>query len=468
MLKEREAVIRKFMFVVDLSVVAAAYLVAFVMQPLFSANTMSLQRHFVFLLLAAPLWGLTLYANGMFLSMRTRSYVEIVWAILKSAAISFWLLGTIVFLFQITYISRLFYILFAGMSFVFILIEKTILFVGAHYVRRQNLNTRRLLIVGTGPRAADFVRRVDRHPEWGFELLGAINDEPVREISQVDRLKIVGAIEDMPRIFHDDAVDEVVFVVPRSRLSSLVGAIDSCETEGIVVTVCVDLFDTRLAKASVSDLDGLPLLRFKTTHTTEWQLFLKQMFDFTFSLLAIIVFSPLLLIVAILIKVTSPGPIFFKQSRLGYHGRRFTLYKFRTMRKGAHDVLSIVSDLNDMTTPEFRLKKTQWITPVGRVLRKLSLDELPQLFNVFAGTMSFVGPRPTVPDEVDKYQTWQRRRFSMKPGITCLWQIKGRNNIAFEDWMKLDLEYLDNWSLRLDFIILLKTIPVVIFGKGAY
>ena len=468
MLKEKEAVIRKFMFVVDLSVVGVAYLAAFLMRTIISDNAMTLRSHIIFLVLAAPLWGLTLYANGMFLSMRTRSYLEIVWAILRSAALTFLAFGTIIFLFRLGAISRLFYILFAGLSFIFILIEKTILFMGAHYVHRQSLNTRRMLIVGTGPRAIEFIHRVDRHPEWGFELLGAIDDEPSRGIHHVDRLKVVGTLEDMPRIFHEEAVDEVVFVVPRSRLSALLEAIEDCETEGIVVTIAVDLFDMRLAKASVTDLEGLPLLHFKTTHAKEWQLFLKRIFDFTLSTLGIVIFSPLLLIVAILIKATSRGPVFYRQSRLGYHGRRFTLYKFRTMRKGAHDVLSIVGDLNDMTTPEFRLKKTQWITPVGRFLRKSSIDEFPQLFNVFVGHMSFVGPRPTVPEEVDKYKTWQRRRFSMKPGITCLWQVKGRNKLNFEEWMKLDLDYLDHWSLRQDFVILLKTIPVVLFGIGAY
>jgi exopolysaccharide biosynthesis polyprenyl glycosylphosphotransferase len=223
-----------------------------------------------------------------------------------------------------------------------------------------------------------------------------------------------------------------------------------------------------LAKSSVTELDGLPLLHFKTTNAREWELLVKRIFDFMTSGLGILVLAPFFLVTAILIKITSRGPVFFKQARFGLHGRKFTLYKFRTMRTGAHDILSDVTDLDSMTTPEFRHKKTRWITPVGRFLRKFSLDELPQLFNVFIGHMSIVGPRPTVPDEVDKYKTWQRRRFSMKPGITCLWQVNGRNNIAFEDWMKLDLEYLDNWSLWLDAKILFKTIPVVIFGIGAY
>jgi len=351
---------------------------------------------------------------------------------------------------------------------VFIWLEKTAIFMSSHYVRRQGLNTRRLLVVGTGKRANEFVKRVDKHPEWGFEVLGAIDDEPGRGVTRVGRLEVLGALEDIPRIFHRDAVDEVVFVVPRSRLNSLQGAIEDCETEGVVVTVAVDLFDTKLARSSVAELDGMPLLHFKTTHAKEWELLVKRLFDFAASGVGILVLSPLFLVMAILIKTTSKGPVFFKQNRLGLAGRRFTLYKFRTMRQGAHDVLSEVPDLESMTTPEFREKKTSWITPVGRFMRKFSIDELPQLINVFVGHMSIVGPRPTVPDEVDKYKDWQRRRFSMKPGITCLWQVNGRNNIAFEDWMKLDLEYLDNWSLWMDAKILMKTVPVVLFGIGAY
>ncbi|MGB8953595.1 MAG: sugar transferase [Candidatus Aminicenantales bacterium] len=468
MLKEKETVLRRFMLVVDGLVVALAYLTTFLLRDIIRESDITLRNYVISVFLAAPLWGLTLYANGMFLSMRTRSYLEIVWAIVKSAALTFLAFGTFIFLLRLTFINRLFFLLSAGLSFLFILIEKTVLFMIAHYVRRQSLNTRRLLIVGTGRRAIEFIRKVDRHPEWGFEILGAIDDEPARGVRQVDRLKVIGTLEDIPRIFHGDAVDEVVFVVPRSRLNALHGAIDDCETEGIVVTIAVDLFDMRLAKSSVTELDGLPLLHFKTTHTKEWQLFIKRIFDFVASGLGILILGPILIIVTILIKVTSPGPVFFKHSRLGLHGRMFTLYKFRTMRVGAHDVLCQVKDLNDMTMPEFREKKIQWITPLGRFLRKFSIDELPQLFNVFIGHMSLVGPRPTVPDEVEKYKAWQRRRFSMKPGITCLWQASGRNKIAFEDWMKLDLEYLDNWSLRLDFKILMRTIPVVLFGIGAY
>ena len=468
MFNEKEAVRRRFLIFCDICVLVLAYFFAIFAHNLLSPPAMPLLKFWAALAFAVPYWCLALYANSMYQSMRTRTYLEILWSVLKAGVVTFLLLGTVLFLFKLQFMSRLFFMLFMGFGFVFIWLEKTVIFMSSHYVRRQGLNTRRLLVVGTGKRADEFVKRVDKHPEWGFEVLGAIDDEPGRGVTRVGRLEVLGNLEDIPKIFHRDAVDEVVFVVPRSRLNSLQGAIEDCETEGVVVTVAVDLFDTKLARSSVAELDGMPLLHFKTTHAKEWELLIKRMFDFVASGIGILVLSPLFLVMAILIKVTSKGPVFFKQNRLGLAGRRFTLYKFRTMRQGAHDVLSEVPDLESMTTPEFREKKTSWITPVGRFMRKFSIDELPQLFNVFIGHMSIVGPRPTVPDEVDKYKDWQRRRFSMKPGITCLWQVNGRNNIAFEDWMKLDLEYLDNWSLWMDAKILMKTVPVVLFGIGAY
>ncbi len=468
MLKEREQVLRRFLIFIDACVITLAYVLAFVFHELIDSSTAAIFRYSLALAFAIPYWCLALYANGMYQSLRVRTYLDILWTVIKSAAITFFLLGTFIFLLKLQFMSRLFFMLFFSFTFLLIWLEKTVIFMSSHYIRRQGLSTRRLLIVGTGKRAVGFIRRCDKHPEWGFELLGAIDDEPGRGVQEVGRLNVMGALEDIPRIFHRDAVDEVVFVVPRSRLNHLQGAIDDCETEGVVVTVAVDLFDTKLARSSVTEIDGLPLLHFKTTHAKEWELLVKRIFDFAASGAGIIVLSPVLLGAALLIKLTSKGPVFFKQVRLGLAGRKFTLYKFRTMKSGAQDDLNGVSDLNEMTSEEFREKKIRWITPVGRFLRKFSLDELPQLFNVFVGHMSVVGPRPTVPDEVDKYKDWQRRRFSMKPGITCLWQVNGRNNIVFEDWMKLDLEYLDNWSLWLDAKIILKTVPVVLFGIGAY
>ena len=484
MLKEREAVVRAFFIFTDLLVVFLAYLLSFVLRknigvefpnswlPVFSHaaadRNITLSQYIAFVVVAAPLWCWMLYINDMYRSLRTLTYPRILWIVCKAALMTSLGFGAFLFITKATVVSRFFFFLFTGTSFLLILAEKTAGYLAVHYVRRRGRSDRRLLIVGTGRRAAEFIRRIKGHPEWGFHILGAIDDEPGRGISKVDGVDIIGTLEDIPKILHNEAVDEIVFVVPRSRLSHVEGALHDCETEGVVTTITVDLFDMQIARSAVSEIDGVPLLRFHTVRINEWELLAKRFIDIVISGLVIVLLGPFMTLIAFLIKLTSPGPVFFKQQRLGFHGRKFTLYKFRTMRQGAQDALPKVNDVAEMDTPEFRAKKTRWITPLGRIMRKFSLDELPQFFNVLLGQMSLIGPRPTVPDEVEKYKAWQRRRFSMKPGITCLWQVNGRNNIGFEDWMKLDLEYLDNWSLWLDIKIMVKTIPVVLFGIGAY
>jgi len=208
------------------------------------------------------------------------------------------------------------------------------------------------------------------------------------------------------------------------------------------------------------------LLTFESTPDKLWHLWVKRLFDIVFSFIALIILAPIFAIVAIMIKATSKGPVFFKQERGGLNGRKFMLYKFRTMVVDAEAKLKDVLAYNEMDGPVFKLTNDPRLTKVGKFLRKFSVDELPQLWNVLKEDMSIVGPRPPIPAEIDKYANWQRRRLSMMPGITCLWQVKGRNNIDFEAWMRFDLEYIDNWSLWLDCKIILQTIPVVLFGIG--
>jgi exopolysaccharide biosynthesis polyprenyl glycosylphosphotransferase len=484
MLKEKDRVLRAALVFADALAVSLAFLLSFLLRDAVdigsavarfpinvklvpNSGASATQYNFAFIV-AVPLWCFMLYVGGVYRSVRTMPFFRVVWGLLKAVFLMFFGYGAALFVFKATYISRLFFFMFMATGFLLLTAEKAAVGLALHNLHRKGRNFRRLLVVGTGRRAAEFVRLVRGHPEWGLKVLGAVDDEPGRGVKAVDGVPVVGTVDDIQRILHSEAVDEVVFVVPRSRLSHVENALHDCETEGVEATFAVDLFDMKIARSAVSEIDGIPLLRFSTVKITEWELVIKRLIDLVGSGLALIVFGPLMVFLAVTIKLTSPGPVFFKQERLGLHGRRFKLLKFRTMRLGAHEVLSQVSDLAEMTTPEFRAKKLKYITPVGRFMRKFSLDELPQFLNVFAGRMSLVGPRPTVPDEVDKYRPWHRRRFSMKPGITCLWQVNGRNNVGFEEWMKLDLEYLDNWSLWLDFKILAKTVPVVIFGIGAY
>jgi len=482
MLKEKYTVISKAMLLFDGFIVSVAFFLTYFLRmhfhkfyklDLFPSNQIIssspgvLSEYLVILFLSVLLWCFMLYLNGMYRSMRTRTFFEILWIIIKSSLFANIALGAIIFLFKLQFVSRIFFIIFVIASLAFLLSEKIAVFSVMHYVRKRGYNYRRLLIVGTGKRAASFVKKIQYHPEWGFQILGAIDDEPYRAVEKVGNVGVIGILKNLPQIIHTYAIDEVVFVVPRSRLNYMENAINACETEGVKATIAVDLFDLKIARLRLKELEGTPLVTFETTVAEEWQLFIKRTLDFVISGICTILLSPFLLITAILIRLTSSGPVLFRQNRIGLNGRKFVLYKFRTMYRGAEKELSNF-DVNEMARPDFKKKKIKYITPVGRILRKFSIDELPQLFNVFVGHMSLIGPRPTVPKEVVQYKSWQRRRLSMRPGITCLWQVNGRNKIDFEEWMKWDLEYLDNWSLWLDFKILIKTVPVVLFGIGAY
>ncbi|HQG45873.1 MAG TPA: sugar transferase, partial [bacterium] len=284
---------------------------------------------------------------------------------------------------------------------------------------------------------------------------------------EVDGYRVIGRIQDIPFIVKRVVIDRVIFVVPRLWLHRIEEAILSCEELGISTSIALDLFNIHIARTRQTDFNGFPLLEFETFHAKEWQLFIKRIMDLAIASVSLAIFSPVLLLVAVLIKLTSKGPVLFKQTRIGLNGRKFTLYKFRSMVEDAEARKKDLLQQNEMDGPVFKIKRDPRITTIGWIIRKTSIDELPQLFNVLMGDMSVVGPRPPLICEVEDYKVWQRRRLSLKPGITCIWQVSGRNKIGFDKWMKMDLEYIDTWSLWLDVKILFKTFFVVLTGYGA-
>ena len=483
MLKEKDAVIRKALLLLDAFLVSIAFILAFIIRRNFhyfyrldiipSAHVVvemsaSFNDYLVVLFFVVPIWCLMLHINGAYHSARMKSMLEIIWVVVRSAFFATIAFGTIVFIFKLEFVSRAFFAIFLIVTFLIVLFEKTAIFVIMHYVRKQGYNYRTMLVVGTGRRAANFIIKVKKHLDWGYKIAGLLDYEEVHRGKEIEGVKVIGMLDELPQILHNHSIDEVVFIVPRSMLSHIENSIYVCETEGVKATIAVDLFEFKIARSRQTELEGIPLVTFETTFGEEWQHFIKRAFDIIVSGIGLIVLSPVFLIVAILIRLTSAGPVFFIQKRAGLNGRRFVLYKFRSMYKNADQKQEELAHMNVMKGPVFKIKNDPRITPIGRVLRKFSIDELPQLVNVFLGHMSLVGPRPPLPKEVSQYEPWQRRRLSMRPGITCLWQISGRNKIGFDEWMKLDLEYIDNWSLWLDFKILVKTGPVVLFGIGAY
>jgi exopolysaccharide biosynthesis polyprenyl glycosylphosphotransferase len=275
-------------------------------------------------------------------------------------------------------------------------------------------------------------------------------------------------VEALHKALREYAIDEVIFTDVIEVMPQVEAAVVACTDQGVRTTIAADLFSVGIVQSGLSYFGGIPLIHFQTPPGDRWELSVKRMIDLVGSVVVLAILSPLFLIISILIRLDSRGPIIFRQTRVGLNGRLFTMFKFRSMHVDAESRLAEVRHLNEMTGPVFKLRDDPRITRVGGWLRRLSLDELPQFWNVVRGDMSLVGPRPPIPGEVSMYNRKDRRRLSMRPGITCTWQVGGRNEIAdFESWVKLDLEYIDNWSLSRDLLLLLKTIPAVLRGTGA-
>jgi exopolysaccharide biosynthesis polyprenyl glycosylphosphotransferase len=338
--------------------------------------------------------------------------------------------------------------------------------VAARSVRAQGKNTRAALVVGTGAEARNLARRLVENRHWGMRLVGHLTERPGDAVDGLEH-PLLGTVRDLPRILCEYVVDEVFVSVDRTRIADMESVFLHCERVGVTARLVLDFFPHRFAKVEMDDLDGTPTMAFTTTPRDAWALTAKRALDVVASGLFIAAFSWLYLLIAAAIKLSSRGPVFYRQTRVGMNGRRFTMLKFRSMGVDAERRQAELAHMNEMDGPVFKVKNDPRVTRVGRFLRKFSMDELPQLWNVFVGDMSLVGPRPPLPSEVEKYDDGQRRRLSVRPGLTCLWQISGRNTVNFEKWVELDLQYIDQWSLGLDLKILLKTVPVVLTGKGA-
>jgi exopolysaccharide biosynthesis polyprenyl glycosylphosphotransferase len=340
------------------------------------------------------------------------------------------------------------------------------LFSTLHLVRRRGHNYRSVLVVGSGPRAHQARRVIEAHPEWGLRLIGFVDDcdSPIDGSLGGERIY---KFSEIPELFRVQVIDEVVVACPRSLLPQIGAVIGMCAAVGVPVTILSDLFGDFLPLPRSTQFGSLPALSFAIVHHSHAKLVVKRAFDVLGAAALLALVSPILAAAAIAIKATSRGPVLFRQLRCGLYGRRFAMLKLRTMYDDAESRRREVEHLNELSGPVFKIRKDPRITPVGRWLRRWSIDELPQLWNVLRGDMSLVGPRPPIPGEVDQYLTFQRRRLSMRPGLTCLWQVRGRNEIEFEEWVKLDLEYIDSWSLGQDLLILLHTLPAVLRGQGA-
>lgn len=475
MLKERARTVAYWVWMADVLLTAAAFLLAWFIRSnvapklfpgLFPTELYPLSRYLGLLALIVPIWTVLLLTKEAYTSRRLVSMAAETWHVFQVVALGVLSLAAAGWLLRLDFLSRPFLALFGGLNLAFLLAEKLALRLMARHVRRRGFNFRTLLIVGLNVRSAEVASIIEKHPHWGLKILGFVapNGEHPAEFAG---LPVLGAGEDLGRIIQNEVVDEVFFILSRRQLDEFEDAILLCSELGIRSRVAL-FFPHLKARVLLEELEGIPLLTFTTVPASPFPLFLKRLSDLVVSLIGLIVLSPLLALIAVVQKLTSRGPVLFVQERCGLNGRRFRLFKFRTMVVDAEARRSEVDHLNEINGHAFKASDDPRITGFGRFLRRFSLDELPQLVNILRGDMSLVGPRPPIPAEVSQYQRWQRRRLSMKPGLTGLWQVSGRADLEdFDGWIRLDLSYIDQWSPWLDFKILLKTIPAVLSGRGA-
>jgi len=328
----------------------------------------------------------------------------------------------------------------------------------AHYV----------MIVGLGEAAQRLGRQIEDARSYGVRLTGFL-DEPATAGQQMELQCTypVRSLSDLPELLSRHVIDELIFAVDTRRLAELEEVFLLCDEEGVRTRVAVDFFPHVNSQVYLDRLGASPLLTFSATPHDEIRLLVKRVTDIVLAGAALVLVFPVMLLVVLIIRFTSPGPAIYRQVRCGLNGRTFVFYKFRSMCENAHEMRASLGHLSERQTA-LKIPNDPRLTRVGWWLRKFSVDEWPQLWNVLKGDMSLVGPRPAVPEEVEQYKRWQRRRLRMRPGLTCLWAVNGRDAVDFERWMKLDMEYIDSWSLALDWKIILRTIPQVLSGRGAH
>jgi len=465
--------------VIDIAITGMSFILAYNMKLFFLPKSLrgltTDPNYYIILLLIVIAWYISFKWMGMYMSYRQQPFWQFFTAILKSNFMGMILVSIAMYFLHIQGISRLLMGIFLVLNIAFLTLSKFIIFKVLEKVRTDGLNTRNILIVGSKNRARQVIEVVEENKATGYKVLGCfdVNKDKLGQTVLNDH-KVIGLVKDLEEYLRDNIVDELIFAMSLKKLEKGDRYLAFAESMGIKVRIVPDwelhylMYRPDIASVRFEEFLGVHTMALQTTPQNEGKMLIKHVGDFLGALILIIILLPVFIGIGLAIKIFSKGPVFYKQERLGMNGRRFMVYKFRTMVEDADERLKELEEMNEADGPVFKIKDDPRIIPhIGAFLRKTSLDELPQLFNVLKTEMSLVGPRPPIPKEVDEYSVWHRRRLSMKPGMTCLWQIAPRRNeLSFEDWMKLDLKYIDNWSLFNDFKILVLTAKTVLTGAG--
>jgi exopolysaccharide biosynthesis polyprenyl glycosylphosphotransferase len=479
MVEEKEKIISQLNRLVDLCLTICAFAIAYFIRanlaPEYFKILKSTSDYKLVGLMIVIIWYLVFERFQIHTLYKVHNFHIIFWKVLKAVSFGMLVLILCMYIFGITTMSRIIIVGFYLINIGLICFYKFFVNIGLTRVYKKDANVRKVLVVGSKTRAKNFIESFYNQNTKNVSILGCL------EINQSDigcevasGVKVIDIVENLETILLEKIVDELIFAMPLRKIEKINNYLHLAEVMGISIRILPDfqihqiMKTIEIGKLKLEDIYGMLTMSLHTTPVNYSRLFIKSAFDYIFAVIAITICLPFFLLVFVAIRMMSPGPVLFKQERCGLNGRRFVLYKFRTMTVDAESEKNKLKNINEAERPVFKVKNDPRIIPViGTLLRRAGFDEMPQLINVLKGEMSLVGPRPPLPEEVEKYEPWQRRRLSMKPGLTCLWQINPkRHEIGFKEWMDMDLGYIDNWSLILDFKILFSTVRSILAGTG--
>jgi exopolysaccharide biosynthesis polyprenyl glycosylphosphotransferase len=461
--------------VTDIILINVAFLIAYwlryelqLFRTVDPANDVPYSVYLPMVAIMTVLLVLTNRREGAYDVRRGRPFFDDLYGLLNATTTAIMLMVVVVFFYRRLFYSRIIFI-YAGILILVLLgFARLLRNMILTRMRASGKGVDRVLIIGAGEVGRTVMRNLIAQPELGYRVVGFLDDDPIKSAADIGPIRALGTLDALPEAVRENQIDQVIITLPWQYHRKVIRLVTEAEQSGIRARVVPDLFQLSLGGVDVEAINGIPIISIKESALTGLNRTLKRIVDVALSATALALISPLWGVIALAIKLDSPGPVLFRQERIGLRGRPFTLFKFRSMRVDAEEQLAKLRELNEASGPLFKVRDDPRRTRVGRFIRRTSLDELPQLINVLRGEMSIVGPRPGLASEVAQYQDWHRKRLAVVPGITGLWQVSGRSELTFDEMVMLDIYYAENWSLGLDLRIMIRTVPQLIFGDGAY
>ncbi len=466
MLKENERLYSNVLILFDVLLSLLAFVLAYYIRIFTVAKSFIYQQQYLTLgIFIVLVWYILSKIINLknFRTVKAYSIIFIEYFIMIIVGIS--ILFVFIFVFKLENISRLFVLIFGITNFLLLFLSKIFLYKIIKYKFLKGKNLKNIIIIADNA-SIKFIDKIINDRYRGYKIFSIISVSPKIKEKYSEKYLILNKISVVNKIIEENTIDEIIYCKGEIVIDEIRNLIYSCAEVGVNIQIQSEFISLIASKSHINYFDEIPVMSFKTTSSDYMALAAKRIIDYLISFFAVIFFSPFLILISIIIKIESKGAVLFKQKRVGLRGRIFTMYKFRTMVNNAEELKQKLIEKNEADGPVFKIKKDPRLTRFGSFLRKISMDEFPQFFNVLLGDMAIVGPRPPINEEVKQYKRNQLRRLSMKPGITCIWQVSGRNEISFEEWIKMDLQYIDNWSLKYDIILIMKTINAVFRRTG--